>query len=249
MDDSLSGQVAIVTGGANGIGFATARQLGLQGAAVAIVEIDAVAGRSAIRRLEAEGIRSKLFEADATQEADVMHTVDAVIREFGSPAILVNNCGIYPHIALEHTSLADWRHMQAVNVESMFLFSRSVLAKMRDIGYGRVINFASTVNLLGVANTSAYTATKSAVVGFTRVLASEYGSFGITVNAVAPGLIETETVVREIGHMFDIIVAAQAIKRRGQPEDVAACVGFLASPRAGFITGQTIVIDGGSRFL
>jgi pyridoxal 4-dehydrogenase len=163
--------------------------------------------------------------------------------------VLVNNVGIYPHRPFEELTYAEWRHVLAVNLDSVFLCTHAVYPAMRERGYGRIVNVSSSTFFIGYPGLAAYIATKGGIIGFTRALASEAGPHGITVNAVTPGLIATEGVLGgEEAGLFDEIVPQQALPRRGEPEDIAECIAYLASPAAGFITGQTINVDGGHRF-
>jgi NAD(P)-dependent dehydrogenase (short-subunit alcohol dehydrogenase family) len=161
----------------------------------------------------------------------------------------VNNVGIYPHRPFEELTYAAWRHVFAVNLDSVFLCTHAVYPAMRERGYGRIVNVSSSTFFIGYPGLAAYIASKGGIIGFTRALASEAGPHGITVNAVTPGLIATEGVLGgEEAGLFDEIVPQQALPRRGEPEDIAECIAYLASPAAGFITGQTINVDGGHRF-
>jgi 3-oxoacyl-[acyl-carrier protein] reductase len=164
--------------------------------------------------------------------------------------VLVNNAGIYPHTPFDELSFNEWHRVLSTNLDSVFLCTRAVFPVMRERGYGRVVNISSATFFLGYPEMTAYISSKGGIVGFTRALASEAGAHGITVNAITPGLIETEGSAEEdpTGELFEEIVGGQAIKRRGQPEDIAECVAYLASPAAGFITGQTVNVDGGHRY-
>ena len=167
----------------------------------------------------------------------------------GQVDVLVNNAGIYPHYPFEQLTYTDWRRVLATNLDSVFLCSHAVYPAMRERGYGRIVNVSSATFFIGYPGLSAYVASKGGIIGFTRALASEAGEHGITVNAVTPGLIATEGVLAgEEARLFDEIVPQQALARRGEPEDIAECIAYLASPAASFITGQTINVDGGHRY-
>jgi NAD(P)-dependent dehydrogenase (short-subunit alcohol dehydrogenase family) len=228
----LEGQVAIVTGGARGLGHATAARLERDGACVAVFDLDGE------------------VPVDVTDETQVREAVSAVLAEHGRVDILVNNVGVYPHRPFEELTFEEWRRVLATNLDSVFLCTHAVFPAMRERRYGRIVNVSSATFLIGFPEMTAYIASKGAIIGFTRSLAHEAGEHGITINAIAPGLIATESVVGgEEAELLDIYVREQSIHRNGQPEDIAECVAYLVSPAAGFITGQTVNVDGGHRFL
>ncbi len=229
----LEGQVAIVTGGARGIGRGIADRLASDGAVVEVLDLDASPS------------------VDVTDESAVTTAVGRAVAERGRIDILVNNVGIYPYAPFEELTFAEWRRVLATNLDSVFLVSKAVYPAMRERGYGRIVNISSAALLVGVGELTHYTAAKGGVVGFTRALARAGGPHGITVNAVMPGFIETPGVTAnpEDAALFDVIVEEQAVRRRGQPQDIAECVAYLVSPAASWITGQTVNVDGGHRFL
>ena len=240
------GQTALVTGAARGLGFAAARRLAAEGARVALFDRDGEALAAAVERLGEEALSQAV---DVSNEDQVGRSVRAVLSEAGKIDVLVNNAGIYPHFPFEELTFADWRRVLATNLDSVYLCSHAVYSGMRERGYGRIVNVSSATFFIGYAGLSAYVASKGGIVGFTRALASEAGPHGITVNAVTPGLIATEGVLGgEEAGLFDEIVPEQALGRRGEPEDIAECIAYLASPAAGFITGQTVNVDGGHRY-
>jgi len=245
----LQGQTALVTGAARGLGYAVTRRLGADGARVALVDRDGDGLAAAAERLAAEGLVVTSHEVDVTDEDEVRGAVAAVLAADGRIDILVNNAGIYPHRPFEELTFAEWRHVLATNLDSMFLCSNAVYPAMRERGYGRIVNVSSATFFIGYPGLTAYVASKGGIIGFTRALASEAGPHGITVNAVTPGLIATEGVLGgEEAGLFDEIVPEQAVPRRGEPEDIAECIAYLAGPSAGFVTGQTFNVDGGHRF-
>jgi pyridoxal 4-dehydrogenase len=240
------GQTAVVTGAARGLGFAAARRLAAEGARVALFDRDADALAAAVERLGREALSNAV---DVTDEDQVGRGVRAVISAAGKIDVLVNNAGIYPHFPFEELTFADWRRVLATNLDSVYLCSHAVFPGMRERGYGRIVNVSSATFFIGYPGLSAYVASKGGIIGFTRALASEAGPHGITVNAVTPGLIATEGVLGgEEADLFEEIVPEQALARRGEPEDIAECIAYLASPAAGFITGQTVNVDGGHRY-
>jgi pyridoxal 4-dehydrogenase len=245
----LAGQTALVTGAARGLGYATAERLAAEGARVALFDRDAEALAAAADSLGGDEASALALAVDVTDEEAVGRGVEAVLAETGRIEVLVNNAGIYPHFPFEELSFADWRRVLATNLDSVYLCSHAVYPSMRERGYGRIVNVSSATFFIGYPGLSAYVASKGGIVGFTRALASEAGPHGITVNAVTPGLIATEGVVGgEEAGLFDEIVPDQAVGRRGEPEDIAEAIAYLASPAASFITGQTVNVDGGHRY-
>jgi len=245
----FAGQTALVTGAAQGLGYAAAARLAAEGASVALLDREGERLGAAADALGAQGLTVLPHTVDLTDEEGVRAAVAAVLSAEGRIDVLVNNVGIYPHRPFEELTYAEWRHVFAVNLDSVFLSTHAVYPAMRERGYGRIINVSSSTFFIGYPGLAAYIASKGGIIGFTRALASEAGPHGITVNAVTPGLIATEGVLGgEEAGLFDEIVPQQALPRRGEPEDIAECIAYLASPAAGFITGQTINVDGGHRF-
>jgi pyridoxal 4-dehydrogenase len=245
----LAGQTALVTGAAQGLGYAASARLAADGASVALLDRDGHRLGAAADALRAEGLTVLPHTVDLTDEEGVRAAVAAILSAEGRIDVLVNNVGIYPHRPFEDLTYAEWRNVFAVNLDSVFLCSHAVYPAMRERGYGRIVNVSSSTFFIGYPGLAAYIASKGGIIGFTRALASEAGPHGITVNAVTPGLIATEGVLGgEESGLFDEIVPQQALPRRGEPQDIAECIAYLASPAAGFITGQTINVDGGHRF-
>jgi pyridoxal 4-dehydrogenase len=225
---SLDGQVAVVTGGASGIGAAVAHGLAEDGATVEIFDLE-------------NGV-------DVTDEQSVRRACDEVVGRHGRVDVLVNNAGIYPHIPFDEITFAQWRRVLATNLDGVFLCSHAVYPMMRSRRYGRIVNIASATFFIGYPGLSAYVASKGGIIGFTRALASEAGPHEITVNAVTPGLIATEKALAEEADVFDEIVPQQAVGRPGRPGDISDCVRFLVRPESSWITGQTFNVDGGHRY-
>jgi NAD(P)-dependent dehydrogenase (short-subunit alcohol dehydrogenase family) len=244
----FSGQTAIITGAARGIGYATAQRLSTSGATIAILDRDGTAADTAASSLTASGGKAFAWKVDVTDEREVGGCVEEVKGKLGTPQILVNNAGIYPHVPFEQLDLKTWRHIVGVNLDGTFLCCSAVYPLMKAAGYGRIINFASAVVLIGLRNVSAYAAAKAGVLGFSRVLATEAGPHGITVNVVSPGLVASEGVMTGLESLFEHTIPTQAVKRRGEPDDIAHCIAYLASREASFITGQMVNVDGGARY-
>jgi NAD(P)-dependent dehydrogenase (short-subunit alcohol dehydrogenase family) len=238
----LKDRVAIVTGGAQGIGRAIADKLGAEGATVIVTDVNGDGADEAAAAIPgAVGV-----QADVSRPEDVSRMVDETVGRFGKLDILVNNAAIVPFTAWDDIDFAEWRRIMAVNLDGVFLASRAASDAMRRNGYGRIVNIASNTVVAGTPNMAAYVAAKGGVFGFTRALATELGKYGITVNTVSPGLTETEGVMASPhAAAFDFVQSLQAIPRHGVAEDIAPIVAFLASEEARWITGQMVVVDGG----
>jgi NAD(P)-dependent dehydrogenase (short-subunit alcohol dehydrogenase family) len=239
MSGGLAGKVALVTGGAQGIGRAIADGLEAEGATVAVADLSP----------PAEGIR-----ADVSSEEDVQRLADEVVERHGGIDVLVNNAGLYASLQMRpftEIPLEEWRRVMDVNVASMFLVCRAVVPRMRDRGGGKIVNISSGTPFRGVPFLLHYVTSKGAIVAFTRALAKELGRDGIHVNCVAPGFTISKGVEEHpevIEALRDVSVAARTLQRDQLPDDVVGAVVFLCSSGADFVTGQTIVIDGGQYF-
>jgi len=235
----LEGKVALVTGGAQGIGKAIADGLAAEGADVVIADLSPPPG----------GIR-----ADVADEQDVGRMVDEVLSGHGRLDILINNAGLYASLEMRpftEIPLDEWRRVMDVNVASMFLTCRAAVPAMREQGGGKIVNISSGTPFRGVPFLLHYVTSKGAIVALTRALARELGKDSIHVNCVAPGFTMTEGVQAHpqvIEKLRDVSVAARTIQRDQVPEDVVGAAVFLCTPAADFVTGQTIVIDGGQYF-
>jgi NAD(P)-dependent dehydrogenase (short-subunit alcohol dehydrogenase family) len=234
-------RVAIVTGGASGIGRAIARQLSAEGASVVIGDIDGEGARTVAAELDGLAV-----EMDTSSEADAQRLVDETLAAHGRLDAVVNAAAIVPFIAWDDIDYAHFRKIVDVNLGGVYLVSRAAEKPMRDAGYGRIVNIASNAFLAGTPNMGAYLAAKGGVVGLTRALATELGKYGITANSVAPGITRTEATLNSPHqHAFDFVQSLQAIPRHGEPEDIAPAAVFLASEESRWITGQMLVADAG----
>jgi len=240
-----SGRTAVITGAAQGIGRAYALRLAADGHNVVVADIQAA--DETIELVTAAGGTAIAIECDVSSEDSVGNLHEEVAGRFGGAEILVNNAIAYAQGALEELTLEDWRRVHAVGVDGLFLTSRAFVPDMRAGGWGRIINISSSTIGLMLPGLLPYITAKGGVIGFTRALASEVGGAGITVNAVAPGLTRTEMTAAHMSpEFFDWMNSLQAIPRTEVPEDLVGTISFLASEDAGFITGQTIVVDGGA---
>jgi 3-oxoacyl-[acyl-carrier protein] reductase len=248
-EGKLTGKIALVTGASQGMGQAFAERLARDGATVVVV-----AHRNppteTVKLVEAAGGDSLVHHADVSSGEDVEALAAAVEEAYGRVDILVNNAGVYPMQPFFEMEYAQWREMFDVNTDSVFHLCRAFVPGMVERRYGRVINVTSTSFMEGMANYTHYNAAKAAIVGFTRSLAMEVGPYDVTVNALAPGLVRTPTTDAgpQADGMFEGFLDEQCIKRTEEPKDLAGTVSWLASDDSAFVTGQTIVVDGGWHF-
>jgi 3-oxoacyl-[acyl-carrier protein] reductase len=247
MAGSLEGRVAIVTGGGGGLGEGICAALAAANAAVAAVDVAREDAERVAERVSSNGARCVALEADVSDRRSTEAMVENVVGELGGVDILVNNAAIYPLRPWTEIEEEEWDRVMAVNLKGYFLCARAAFPHMRDRGHGRIINVASITFFIGWAGFLDYVSSKGAVIGFTRTLAREVGADGVTVNAISPGAFPTaaERVHPDQEALNRRILEQQCLKRRGTPEDVGNLVTFLASNAASFITGQTIMIDGG----
>lgn len=245
-------QVALVTGGSRGMGRAIVQRLADQGAAVAINYVShADAAELLSSEIERAGGRAIAVRADVSDDAEVEMMVDRVTADLGPPTILVNNAGISYPATLDTYDRERLSRMRDVNADGVIFNTRAVMRSMRERGYGRIVNIASNAGIgTSLPGTTFYAASKAEVIVLTRRFAMELGPHGITVNAVAPGFVETEMARRDRSNAdWDAVakrIAALAMTGRvGRPEDIANAVAFLASPDSGWITAQVLTVDGG----
>jgi pyridoxal 4-dehydrogenase len=237
----LEGRVAIVTGAAQGIGRAIAEKLKAEGASVVAVDLNGAGAQSVAAALDGLAI-----EADISSEPDAQRMAAETLARYGKIDVLVHAAAIVPFIPWDEVDFAYWRKIISVNLDGAYLVSRAVEAPMREAGYGRIVHIASNAFMAGTPNMGPYLAAKGGVIGLTRALATELGKYGITANAVAPGITRTEgALATPHREAFDFVQALQAIPRHGLPADIAPAAAFLASEESGWITGQVLVADAG----
>jgi 3-oxoacyl-[acyl-carrier protein] reductase len=242
----LAGKVALVTGSSQGIGRATAQRLAQAGADVIInYRSNKSVAAEAQASIEALGRRCIAIQADVSQEADVSQLFTEATRALGPITILVNNAGTTRDKLILQMSLADFEHVMNINLRATFLCSKAALRGMMKARWGRIVNVASVAGLLGPAGQANYAASKAAIIALTLSTAREMASRNITANAVAPGFVPTEltSVVTELQRK--LLLDSTPLGRFGTTEEVAAAISFLCLPDAGYITGQTLSVDGG----
>lgn len=245
----LEGKVAIVTGATQGIGRAIAGRLATEGARLVVADVSGAAEAA-----DEIGGGAIGLDCDVSSEGDVARLADATRAAFGGADILVNNAGVYSSLVpqpFEEIGVEEWRRVMDVNVLGAFLCCRAIAPLMRERGGGRIVNINSGTPFKGVPFLLHYVTSKGAIIGFTRALAKELGGAGILVNAVAPGFTLSDGVKAnpvQLEKLQDVSLKARVIPRDQHPEDIVGAVAFLAGPDAAFITGQTLVVDGGAYF-
>lgn len=248
----LENRVAIVTGAAHGIGRVYALRLAAEGAKVAIADLDTAGAEAVAKEIAGDGGEALGVYCDVSDEEAVAAMVSATVEAYGKVDILVNNAGMFSvvpmsRVGFEEISRDEWDKMMDVNVAGTWLACKAVVPEMRKNGYGKIVNISSGVVFKGVPLRVHYVASKAAVIGFTRTLAREIGGDNITVNCIAPGgTLSEENPSQEVLEARQKKTGDRAIKRVQVPEDLAGAVAFFASADSDFITGQTLVVDGGS---
>jgi NAD(P)-dependent dehydrogenase (short-subunit alcohol dehydrogenase family) len=244
-------KIAVISGGANGIGQAFAQRLAQDGAHIVIADV--ASGSDTVKMVEQTGRHAFACKCDVSSEDSVKALADEVTKRFGCCDILINCAGIFPNQPFDQMTFADWRRVQAINLDSVFLMSAAFAPGMKQRRWGRIVNMASSTLGSVVSGFVHYMASKAGIVGITRALASELGPYGITVNAISPGLTRSPGTLARVprpgmASMEDEYAHAasmQAIKRPEVPADLVGTVSFLTSDDAAFITGQTVNVDGG----
>ena len=241
----LTGQVAIVTGAARGLGRLVAETFAACGAKVACIDVNADVLAATVEAIRAGGGEAEPYACDVTDSQRVDEVVDEVVKKFGRLDILVNNAGITRDGMLVRMKDDQWDSVLAINLRGTFLFTRAVAKPMMKGRRGRIINMASVSGLMGNAGQANYSASKAGVIGLTRTVAMELAGRDITVNAVAPGFIATDMTAKLGAEIIEGVKQRIPLKRLGQPIDIADAVLFLASDAASYITGQVLTVDGG----
>jgi 3-oxoacyl-[acyl-carrier protein] reductase len=251
--DRLKDRVIIVTGGAHGIGRAYCRGLAAEGAKVVVADLDIDAAEAVVRSLGESGSDALAVRADVSQAEDVDAMAQGAADRFGSVDGLINNAAVFQvpamsRVPFEQIPIDEWDRLIAVNLRGVFLGCRAVVPYMKAQGRGKIINISSGTVFHGSANSAHYVTSKAGVIGFTRSLARELGDHNINVNAIAPGLtLSLEEMTEDRLQMSRNRAQARSIKRDQEPEDLVGTAVFLCSPDSDFITGQTIVVDGGAQ--
>lgn len=241
----LEGQVAIVTGGARGIGEGICEVFCKEGATVALWDV-LDSGQETADRIKGEGGSIFFQKVDITSPESVKKAVEEIIAKHGKIEILINNAGIIRDRSFMKMTPEEWHSVINVNINGLFVTTQAVLPYMRTAGYGRIVSASSINSVAGAFGQTNYAATKAAVSGFTRALCKEVGRYGITVNAVAPGFIQSEMTDSMPQEVVDAGIASIPVKRIGTPEDMGHVYLFLASKEAGFVNGITLHANGGS---
>ncbi len=248
---SLTGKRALITGGASGIGRATALLFAREGAAVSVVDIDETGGQAVAQMIVDEGGQAIFVRCDVTQAADCQRAVLETVDRLGGLDILFNNAGIIRRANVLDTTEEQWDRVMAVNVKAIFLLSKYAIPVMEQTGGGAIINTSSGWGLVGGRNAVSYCASKGAVVNMTRAMALDHGAQNIRVNCVCPGDTDTGMLRNEAQQLgasekeFLAEAADRPLRRVGRPEEIAWAVLYLASDASSFVTGATLVVDGG----
>lgn len=241
-------QVAIVTGAARGIGAETAKALAKKNIAVAVLDINEEDAKAVASEIEGDGGRALGIPCDVGKREDVERAIKETEEKWGTPLILVNNAGVGgPFHRVDEVSDEEWDWIINTNLRSVFLFSRILLPKMKEAGFGRMVNVASIQGILGSAHSSTYVASKHGMIGYTKTIAAEWGQHGVTCNAVCPGYVNTVMGVRpeDISDYFERVMEKSPIKRVAEPAEIAALIIHLVGEHGGYINGAAYTIDGG----
>ena len=241
----FEGKTALITGGARGIGKVIAERFAAEGARLALCDVDMGQVSETAREFTNKGYAASAYEMNVADEESVKGAVKAVMDDAGQIDILINNAGITRDGLMLRMKRADWDSVIAVNLTGTFLVTQAVVRHMVKARFGRIINIASVVGLIGNAGQVNYSASKAGIIGMTKTMAKEYAARGVTVNAIAPGYIETEMTAILTDEARQAFLKAVPLNRPGSPDDVASATIFLASDDASYMTGQVLSVDGG----
>jgi 2-hydroxycyclohexanecarboxyl-CoA dehydrogenase len=244
---SLRGKVAVVTGGGSGIGRAISLQLAKDGAAIAVWDLNGAAAEETVAMIMHANGRAIACSGDASSPHDIASALTRTRSELDRVTILINNAAITGMLPFLEMTEEQWDRMMRINLKGPFLCTQAIVPDMLAAGWGRIVNISSSSAQLGVPYMAHYVTSKAGIIGFTKSLAMEYADKGITVNNIPPGYIDTP-MLRATARNFEGSVASSPMKRAGKPEDIAAACSYLVSVAAGYVTGQTISVNGG-RFL
>lgn len=241
---SLNGKVAVVTGAARGLGKAIALQLAKDGAAISVWDLDGAGAEATAAEINAAGGKAIASAADCADAAVIATAATRTRAELGAITILVNNAGMTGFVPFQQTTEELWDRMMKVNLKGPFLCTQEILPDMLAAGWGRIVNISSSSAQTGAPVMSAYASSKGGVIAFTKAMAIEFADKGITVNNIPPGFVDTP-MLREGPVDVDAAAKASPMKRPGRPEDIAAACSYLCSEAAGYVTGQTLGVNGG----
>jgi 3-oxoacyl-[acyl-carrier protein] reductase len=252
MDFDLKDRTAIITGGGQGLGRAYCLGFAEQGAKVAVVDRNPETSASVAREINEAGGTALGVETDISSEVAVAEMVETVSRALGAPLLLVNNAGLLSTLELKstvETTVAEWDQVMAVNVKGTFLCARGCIPAMTEAGYGKIVNISSNTVCFGRTGYLHYVTSKMAVIGMARALAAELGPLGIRVNTIIPGVVETEIPRETIdSKLLESVAAQTALRRVEEPKDLVDAALYLCSPASDFVTGQSMIVDGGLYF-
>jgi 2-hydroxycyclohexanecarboxyl-CoA dehydrogenase len=248
-EENKMNRVAVITGGASGMGQAVCRTLARTGHRIAVLDLDGAGARSVADELKGEGFEAMAVEVDVADPQSVAAAMAAVRTELGPVAIIVTSAGIEGYAALTDITLESWNRLIAVNLTGTFLCVQAAVPDMVSSGWGRIVTISSAAGQWGTAQMTHYSASKGGVIAFTKALAREYGPLGITANTIPPGAIDTPMSVRaqETGNLpaDEVLANRIPVGRKGTTEEIAATCAFLCTDEAGYITGQAVAVNGG----
>lgn len=241
---SLNGKVAVVTGGGSGIGRAIAVQLAKDGAAISVWDLNRAGAQETVDIIIKASGRAIACVGDAASESDIAEFCIQTRQELGPITILINNAAITGLIRFLDISVEQWDRMMTINLRGPFLCTQAIIPDMLNLGWGRIVNISSSSAQAGSVAMVHYAASKGGVIGFTKGLAMEFAPYGITVNNIPPGFVDTP-MLRAMPFDVDATAAQSPMKRPGKPEDIAAACSYLVSEEAGYVTGHTLSVNGG----